>query len=121
MEYKWERIGRFVYALNEKGVNHFDFNVQGAHTSEEELIRIAKIAQASPDLLKALKDIVGLTKNAGTTIKEYYPCIKQAEQAIAKATNKAEESKNNNYPEEDYLDSYICNKCNNRHEACRCS
>ena len=53
----WLRDGRMVYALNEDGFNRFGASVQDPHTPEAELIAVATLMQAAPDLLEALEAI----------------------------------------------------------------
>ena len=46
--------GRFVYALNDRGVNSFSAHVMDSHTSDEELRDTARLIAAAPDMLEAL-------------------------------------------------------------------
>ena len=52
----WERNGTFVYALNDKGFNRFDCNVQGTNAPREELLANAQLMAAAPDLLTACEN-----------------------------------------------------------------
>ena len=53
----WLQDGRLVYALNDRGVNWFSASVQDAHTPESELIAVAQLMKAAPDLLAALEKL----------------------------------------------------------------
>lgn len=56
LEGPWLRDGRTVYALTPDGTrNRFCAGVQDAHTSEAELLDIARLMQAAPALLAALR------------------------------------------------------------------
>jgi hypothetical protein len=50
----WFQDGLWVWALNEKGLNCFSTRVQDPHTPEDELIAVARLMKAAPDLLHAL-------------------------------------------------------------------
>lgn len=58
----WERDGRTVYALEQYGEaryrNRFDLNVQSCTTPKEELIAVATLVQAAPELYSALARLV---------------------------------------------------------------
>lgn len=63
----WLRDGRTVYALNEDGFNRFCAGVQDPHTMEAELIAVATLMQAAPDMQEALEGlcaVVGKMKPA---------------------------------------------------------
>jgi len=47
--------GRFVYALNDRGVNAFCAHVMDAHTGDAELRATARLIAASPSLYEALQ------------------------------------------------------------------
>ena len=50
----WLRDGRTVYELTDRRVNRWSALVQDAHTPEAELVEIARLIAAAPDLLAAL-------------------------------------------------------------------
>lgn len=60
----WMRAGLTIYALNSRGTNRWSALVQGGfdgnleHTTEEELLEIARVTEAAPDLYEALNAIV---------------------------------------------------------------
>lgn len=63
ISHPWLREGRTVYMLNYTGSNDFSFNVQsgwrdGHRTTDAELEQVAMLAQAAPNLLAALKDMI---------------------------------------------------------------
>lgn len=81
----WHRSGCTVYALNEQSTcNRFAAQVQDAHSTREELLSVAKMMQAAPELLEALQQAVTSMQDSG------YPndsvVVRAARQAIAKAT-----------------------------------
>lgn len=99
----WLREGTFVWALHvppdptfKDGkpieVNRFQFSVQGngRHgASEEELLAVARVAQAAPDLLAACKTLVDWDTEHEGMYSEHNPAVKrvvvQAQMALAKA------------------------------------
>ena len=59
----WARSGCTVYALNEKRTrNRFAAQVQDAHSTREELLSVAKMMQAVPDMFEALDKISGMSR-----------------------------------------------------------
>lgn len=59
-----KRIGAFVYALTDRGVNAWWAQIQSVQRASEgeasasEMIEIAQLFQAAPDLLKALERLL---------------------------------------------------------------
>jgi hypothetical protein len=78
--------GRFVYALDaESATNRFSACVQNDNhkASDEELRANARLIAAAPDLLEALKSLVGQWENGTLSWEDDMPAAKAA---IAKAT-----------------------------------
>lgn len=55
---EWLQDGCTVYALDEHGVNWFSASVQDARTPEAELVAVARLMKAAPDLLAALETLL---------------------------------------------------------------
>jgi hypothetical protein len=75
-----------VYALNDRGVNWFSASVQDAHTPEAELIAVAQLMKAAPDLLAALKELDAATDRQRRYGQPISDAQKKARAAITKAT-----------------------------------
>lgn len=54
---------KFVYALNDKGINAFFAHVQDPHTSKEELEANARLIAAAPEMLDELKYQAAISEN----------------------------------------------------------
>lgn len=53
---KWERLGDFVYALNDEGTNAFSLSINNdGKTSEEEQKANALLISKAPEMLEMLK------------------------------------------------------------------
>lgn len=88
----WIRDGRTVYALNAKNFNRFYFSVMDSHTPESELLAVAALAQAAPDLLEALELILETRiqeKGAWNWKPGESPLHDRCHAAIAKAKGEA--------------------------------
>lgn len=88
----WHRSGCTVYALNEQSTcNRFSALVQDAHSTREELLSVAKMMQAAPDLFEALRQITREYRRIRSADMpheetENIVCVEAALKAMAKAT-----------------------------------
>lgn len=81
----WHRSGCTIYALNDKKTcNRFAAQVQDAHSTRDELMSVAKMMQAAPDLLEALQQAVTSMQDSG--YQNDSVVVRAALSAIAKAT-----------------------------------
>lgn len=84
MNMNWQSDGFTVYALNEQGVNDFSFHVQGNGRDghdQKALQKIVSMAEAAPDMYRALREFVG---NSSVQTNFPHEC-EVAEAALAKA------------------------------------
>lgn len=86
---KWEREGRFVYALNDKSINRFCCSVQGCDpdVSREELLANARLIAAAPKLYAACKAFVEAHEKSHQ-LEKTDVALKLAKAALAKAEEK---------------------------------
>lgn len=93
----WYRSGCTVYAPNDRNnANRFTAYVQDAHSSREDLLSVARMMQAAPDLFDALEYALpyleacvpsprnGVNADGSVDVN----CVDRARAAIAKATGK---------------------------------
>ncbi|HDS1140228.1 TPA: hypothetical protein QDZ75_004306 [Stenotrophomonas maltophilia] len=94
---EWQRDGATVYALNIEGTNRFFAHVQGGwatqgrnRTESDEVEANARLIAAAPELLEALKDLIGWVPG-GVHFHTDAPqrAVERASAAIAKATGEA--------------------------------
>lgn len=84
----WYRSGCTVYAPNDRNsANRFTAYVQDAHSSREDLLSVAMMMQAAPELLEALETIGvhTITDEDGDDVEVLFGDIDKICAAIAKA------------------------------------
>lgn len=93
----WYRSGCTVYAPNDRNnANRFTAYVQDAHSSREDLLSVARMMQAAPDLFKALQaarlfisngiELGYITMPDADTPDPAHATLPMIDAAIAKAT-----------------------------------
>lgn len=88
---KWERIGRLVYAINDKGTNRFTARFESAGQPEEadaeECEANATLAVTAPDLLDALEKLLDEQNGPPLLSREaaWNAAVTAARAALAKA------------------------------------